>query len=156
MSARGKDLMAERACPVESAYFLPRLKGWYVESTLYPFIGGDMVARNEESDANLISSINFILPYVMPSYMKDVPREALYYFSLTCLENVHEILQVLEEEYQQHFGRRLTLGRLGEAIISPRCPDRGNCGSYDKNIAASVYVQDDIQRLVRLESIMAR
>ena len=32
-----------------------------------------MVARNEESDANLISSINFILPYVMPSYMKDVP-----------------------------------------------------------------------------------
>lgn len=156
LSARGKDLMAERACPVESAYFLPRLKGWYVESTLYPFIGGDMVARNEESDANLISSINFILPYVMPSYMKDVPREALYYFSLTCLENVHEILQVLEEEYQQHFGRRLTLGRLGEAIISPRCPDRGNCGSYDKNIAASVYVQDDIQRLVRLESIMAR
>lgn len=155
LSARGKDLMAVRDCPVESAYFLPRLKGWYVESTLYPFIGGDMVARNEETDANLIPSINFILPYVVPSYMKDVQRDALYYFSLTCLENVRDILQVLEEEYQQAFGRRLTLGRLGEAIISPRCPDRGNCGQYDKNIAPSVYVEDDIQKLVRLQSIMA-
>lgn len=155
LSARGKDLMAGRNCPVESAYFLPRLKGWYVESTLYPFIGGDMVSRNEETDANLIPSINFILPYVVPSYMKDIQRDALYYFSLTCLENVHDILQVLEEEYQQAFGRRLTLGRLGEAIISPRCPDRGNCGQYDKNIAASVYVEDDIQRLIRLQSIMA-
>ena len=155
LSARGKDLMAVRDCPVESAYFLPRLKGWYVESTLYPFIGGDMVARNEETDANLIPSINFILPYVVPSYMKDVQRDALYYFSLTCLENVRDILQVLEEEYQQVFGRRLTLGRLGEAIISPRCPDRGNCGQYDKNIAPSVYVEDDIQKLIRLQSIMA-
>lgn len=155
LSARGKDLMAVRNCPVESAYFLPRLKGWYVESTLYPFIGGDMVSRQEETDANLIPSINFILPYVVPSYMRDVQRDALYYFSLTCLENVHDILQVLEEEYQQAFGRRLTLGRLGEAIISPRCPDRGNCGQYDKNIAASVYVEDDIQRLIRLQSIMA-
>lgn len=155
LSARGKDLMEVRACPVESAYFLPRLKGWYVESTLYPFIGGDMVARNEETDANLIPSINFILPYVVPSYMKDVQRDALYYFSLTCLENVRDILQVLEEEYQQAFGRRLTLGRLGEAIISPRCPDRGNCGQYDKNIAPSVYVEDDIQKLIRLQSIMA-
>lgn len=155
LSARGRDLMAVRNCPVESAYFLPRLKGWYVESTLYPFIGGDMVARNEETDANLIPSINFILPYVVPSYMRDVERDALYYFSLTCLQNVRDILKVLEEEYQQMFGRRLTLGRLGEAITSPRCPDRGSCGEYNKNIAASVYVEDDIQKLVRLQSIMA-
>lgn len=155
LSARGRDLMAVRNCPVESAYFLPRLKGWYVESTLYPFIGGDMVERNSETDANLIPSINFILPYVVPSYMRDVERDALYYFSLTCLQNVRDILKVLEEEYQSLFGRRLTLGRLGEAIISPRCPDRGACGKYDKNIAASVYVEDDIQKLVRLASIMA-
>lgn len=155
LSARGRDLMTVRNCPVESAYFLPRLRGWYVESTLYPFIGGDMVDRREETDANLIPSINFILPYVVPSYMKDVQRDALYYFSLTCLQNVQEILQVLEEEYQKVFGRRLTLGRLGEAIISPRCPDRGSCGQYDKNIAASVYVADDIQKLIRLQSIMA-
>ena len=155
LSARGRDLMAVRSCPVESAYFLPRLKGWYVESTLYPFIGGDMVERNSETDANLIPSINFILPYVVPSYMRDVERDALYYFSLTCLQNVRDILKVLEEEYQTLFGRRLTLGRLGEAIISPRCPDRGSCGKYDKNIAASVYVEDDIQKLVRLQSIMA-
>ncbi len=155
LSANGRDLAALKGVPVESAYFLPRLKEWYVESSLYPFIGGDMVDRNTEIDANLTQSINFILPYVVPSYMRDVERDALYYFSLTCLQNVRDILQVLEEEYQKEFGRRLTLGRLGEAIISPRCPDRGSCSQYDKNIAASVYIEDDIQRLVRLQSIMA-
>ena len=69
------------------------------------------------------------------------------------IDHLNLVLYILE--YQKVFGRRLTLGRLGEAIISPRCPDRGSCGQYDKNIAASVYVTDDIQKLIRLQSIMA-
>lgn len=154
LSAKGRDLMNIRQWPVDSVYFIPRIKAWYVESTLYPFIGGDMVERQERADANLIPSINLILPYVVPSYMHDVSREALYHFSLVCLENVREILKVLEEEYQNVFERRLTLGRLSEIIISPRCPDRGSCMTYDKNIAASVYVEDDIERLQRLQSIV--
>ncbi len=154
LSARGKDLMAHRPYPVEGAYFLPRLRSWYVESTLYPFIGGDMIEQTEEPNANLIPSINFILPYVVPSYMTDVEHAALYQFSLTCLENVHTILRVLEEEYQKLFDRRLTLGRLSEVIISPRCPDYGTHMEYDKNIAASVHVENDIERLIRLQSIM--
>ena len=154
LSARGKDLMASRTYPVEGAYFLPRLRSWYVESTIYPFIGGDMIEQAEEPNANLIPSINFILPYVVPSYMTDVDHAALYQYSLTCLENVHAILRVLEEEYQNLFDRRLTLGRLSEAVISPRCPDHGNHMEYDKNIAASVHVETDMQRLIRLQSIM--
>lgn len=154
LSARGKDLMADRPYPVEGAYFLPRLRSWYVESTIYPFIGGDMIEQDDEPNANLIPSINFILPYVVPSYMTDVDHAALYQYSLTCLENVHRILRVLEEEYQKLFDRRLTLGRLSEAVISPRCPDYGNHMEYDKNIAASVHVENDIERLIRLQSIM--
>ncbi len=154
LSARGKDLMAVRQCPVESAYFLPRMRSWFVESNLYPFIGGDMVAHSEATDANLIPSINFILPYAVPGFMKGISPAALYRFSLTCLKNVLEILQVLEEEYQEIFERRLTLGRLGEVLISPRCPDRGSCGRYDKNVAASDYIADDLQKLERLQSIV--
>lgn len=154
LSARGKDLMADRPYPVEGVYFLPRLRSWYVESTIYPFIGGDMIEQKTEPNANLIPSINFILPYVVPSYMTDVDHAALYRFSLTCLENVRDILCVLEEEYQNLFDRRLTLGRLSEAVISPRCPDYGTHMAYDKNIAASVHVENDIERLVRLQSIM--
>ena len=154
LSARGKDLMTDRPYPVEGVYFLPRLRSWYVESTLYPFIGGDMIEQKDEPNANLIPSINFILPYVVPSYMTDVDHTALYHFSLTCLENVYAILRVLEEEYQKLFDRRLTLGRLSEAVISPRCPDYGKYMEYDKNIAASVHVENDIKRLIRLQSIM--
>lgn len=154
LSARGKDLMADRPYPVEGVYFLPRLRSWYVESTIYPFIGGDMIEQEIEPNANLIPSINFILPYVVPSYMTDVDHAALYQFSLTCLENVRDILRVLEEEYQNLFDRRLTLGRLSEAVISPRCPDYGTHMAYDKNIAASVHVENDIERLIRLQSIM--
>ena len=113
-----------------------------------------MIEQKDEPNANLIPSINFILPYVVPSYMTDVDHTALYHFSLTCLENVYAILRVLEEEYQKLFDRRLTLGRLSEAVISPRCPDYGKYMEYDKNIAASVHVENDIKRLIRLQSIM--
>ena len=154
LSARGKDLMQNKPYPVEGVYFLPRLRSWYVESTLYPFIGGDMIEQQEEPNANLIPSINFILPYVVPSYMTEVDHGAMYQFSLTCLENVRAILRVLEEEYQKLFDRRLTLGRLSEAVISPRCPDYGMHMNYDHNIAASVHVENDIQHLIRLQSIM--
>ena len=33
--------------PVESIYSMPNLRQWFVESTLYPFIGGDTVRREE-------------------------------------------------------------------------------------------------------------
>lgn len=154
MSARGKDLMDMQNMQVESAYFVPRLHAWYVESTLYPFIGGDMVERDHPVEDNLLPSVNFILPYVVPSYMRDISKECLYHFSMVCLENVHSILKVLEEEYQNEFERRLTLGRLSEVVISPRCPDHGEYIHYDRNIAASAYVEDDIERLARLQSIV--
>ncbi|MFV0314612.1 MAG: nicotinate-nicotinamide nucleotide adenylyltransferase, partial [Anaerotignum sp.] len=41
LSGRGRDLMEIQGREVESAYFLPSLKTWFVETSLYPFIGGD-------------------------------------------------------------------------------------------------------------------
>ena len=58
---------------------------------------------------------------------------------------------MLEKEHLSYFGKSLTLKRLGEAVFRPRMPDRGGHLSYDLNIPASVYVQDDINALHRMQ-----
>lgn len=118
---------------------------------MYPFIGGDSVERGGEQQGNLLPSVNLELPYVMPGFIQDAPREAIYDLSMTCLQNAKEILQVLEEEYQRIFECSLTLGRLNEAVISPRCPDEGSCMHYEEHLSASVYMMNDIERLIRLQ-----
>ena len=70
---------------------------------------------------------------------------------MTCLENAKLILQVLEQEYQATFETKRTLKRLGEVIARPRKPDPGRGVHYDENIAPSVYVENDIRRLARLQ-----
>jgi nicotinic acid mononucleotide adenylyltransferase len=154
LSGRGKDLMTLQGRQVDSVYFIPNLRSWFVESSLYPFLGGDGIRREEIANAGIIPSVNLILPYVAPNFMMDLPRTALYDFSLTCLENTKNILTALEEEYQQVFERNLTLNRLSEAVISPRYPDKGLNMNYDMNIAPSVYVQNDIEHLKQLENLI--
>ena len=53
LSGYGRDLMNIQGRDVESAYFIPDLKAWFVESTLCPFIGGDGVETLEKTEANL-------------------------------------------------------------------------------------------------------
>ncbi len=143
MTGNGRDLMAVKNRKAESAYFLPSLKVWINERDSYPFIGGDSVAGDGEA------SVNVILPYTMPTFMKE-GMEAAYEYSMTCLENARDILKVLEREYQATFERKLTLKRLGEVISYPRRPDIG-CGvHYDENLAPSVYVENDIEKLRRM------
>ena len=154
LSGRGKDLMTLQGRQVDSVYFIPNLRSWFVESSLYPFLGGDGINREEIRSAGSIPSVNLILPYVAPNFMMDLPRTALYDFSMTCLENTKNILSVLEEEYQQIFERNLTLNRLSEAVISPRYPDKGPNMNYDMNIAPSVYVENDIEHLKQLENLI--
>jgi hypothetical protein len=154
LSGRGRDLMTLQGRQVDSVYFIPNLRSWFVESSLYPFLGGDGIHREEIRSAGIIPSVNLILPYVAPNFMMELPRAALYDFSLTCLENTKNILTVLEEEYQQIFERNLTLNRLSEAVISPRYPDKGLNINYDMNIAPSVYVQNDIEHLKQLENLI--
>ncbi|MCI7302761.1 MAG: hypothetical protein MR704_13680 [Clostridia bacterium] len=154
LSGRGKDLMTIQGRKVDSAYFIPNLKSWFVESSLYPFIGGDGVKREYETESSLQASINLILPYGAPTFLSDASREAVYQFSMVCLKNARNIFLALEEAYQNVFERKLTLQRLSEAVISPRVPDLGSYMNYDMNLAPSGYLLNGIEKLIRLESVI--
>ena len=72
---------------------------------------------------------------------------------MTCLENARDILKTLEEEYQEEFEQKLTLKRLGEVIIVPKRPDVNEHVKVDENMAASAYVQMDIEKLIRMRKM---
>ena len=148
LSGYGWDSMADWGLPVESVYTIPTLRHWFVESTLYPFIGGDTVRRPTRQAAGLQPSINMILPYTTPR-LEGCGREALFDFSECCLENARDLFRMLEGLYRAQYGRNLTLARLSEAVILPLCPDKGSCMSYDENLAPSVYLENDLELLRR-------
>ena len=154
LSGRGKDLMTIQGRNAKSVYFLPNLKAWFVESSLCPFIGGDEVRSEEKTEANLINSINLILPFAAPGFLADAPKGAVYDLSVTCLRNAAKIFRGLEEEYQNMFERKLTIKRLSDVIKSPRMPNGSNRVAVDFNLAPSVYMEDYMQRLERLESAL--
>ena len=149
LSGHGKDLMRERSRPVDGAYFLPTLRQWFVESTLYPFIGGNTVRRERSPVPGLLPGINHILPYAEPDFAASCPQEAVFELSRCCLESARDVMLVLEQVYREHYARNLTLSRLSEAVILPLCPDKGACLHYDPNLAASVYLENDLEQLMR-------
>ncbi|MEG1850005.1 MAG: cytidyltransferase-related domain protein, partial [Oscillospiraceae bacterium] len=151
LSGRGRDLMAIAGRPVDSVYFVSNLRQGFVESTLYPFIGGDTVRRAAMPVSGLQASINQILPYAAPKLADDCPPRAVFELSLVCIENARDILLALEAEYRALFGRNLTLSRLSEAVILPLVPDKGGCIAYDPHLAASVYLENDLELLLRTQ-----
>lgn len=148
LSGYGRDVMAGRGVDVDSVYYVPNLRYWFVESTLYPFIGGDTVRRSAAKVAGLAPSVNMILPYTKPK-IPDVTDDAVFDFSACCIRNARDIFLALEEEYRTKFGRNLTLERLSEAVNAPLCPDRGECMGYDPNLGASVYLENALEMLYR-------
>lgn len=151
MSGRGKSLLEKDQIPVDSAYFIPRLKVWFNESLMYPFLGGDTLWRGRIPTRNIIPSINQILPYTSPNYISGSSMKSTYDLSEVCIENAIEILRVLEEEYQALHENSLTLSHLGEVLVSPRIPDRGEKISYDMSQKASDYLKNDLEQLRRLK-----
>ena len=154
-TGRGRDLMMTREREVESAYFLPNLKFWIDEIITYPYLGGDSIKNRDVSVASMesIPSVNLILPFAVPGFFGNVPLYSIYDYSMTCLENSRDILKTLEEEYQDEFERKLTIQRLGEVLMVPKYPDMGNHVSTDENMAASAYVEKDIERLLRMRNL---
>ncbi|MCI8715409.1 MAG: cytidyltransferase-related domain protein [Oscillospiraceae bacterium] len=148
----GRDTMEQLGLPVDSVYYLPNLRMRFVESTLYPFIGGDTVRREEPMAGGLQPAVNRIFPYAAPDFSEDCADGSTYRLSLVCLENARDILLTLETEYRALYARNLTLSRLGEAVILPLCPDKGSCMSYDLSRAASTYLDNDIEMLKRLKA----
>ena len=153
LSGYGKDLMDRWERPVDSVYFMPTLRQWFIEATMYPFIGGNTVRRPSSPVPGLLPGINHILPYARPSYQNECGRDAVFQLSRACLEGALDIIRTLEQEYRILYGRNLTLARLPEAVILPLCPDKGTCLHYDSSLSASVYLENDLEQLLRQNSL---
>ena len=154
LSGRGRDLMAARGREVDSVYYIPNMRAWFVESTMYPFIGGDTVGGARASVPGLTPAVNLILPYAFPKFYKECGREAVFAFSRTCLENSRGILLALESAYRERYARNLTLSRLSEAVILPLSPDKGGCLRYDASQPASMCVENDLKMLLRMRELL--
>ena len=153
LSGRGRDLMTSQNRKVDSVYFIPDMQAWFVESTMYPFIGGDTVDGAQTSVPGLTPAVNLILPYSFPGFYRRCSREAMFRFSQTCLQNGRSILLALENSYRERYSRNLTLSRLNEAIILPLAPDKGDSLHYDPNMAASTCLDNDLKLLLRMRKM---
>ena len=152
LSGQGRDLAQQLGRDVDYVYFVPNLRAWYVESTLYPFIGGDTVEHPDMERSGLQPSVNLILPYVYPEHLRQCGADAAYTFSRTCIENTLYIIEALETAYRRVYARSLTLRRLSEAVVLPLCPDKGRM-QYSLDGAVSDYLHDDLETLRRLENL---
>lgn len=155
LSARGEEIGIAKGIDLDSAYFIPNLKLWFNESSQYPFIGGDMVGNNV-LQSNSIPSINMILPYVSPTFVKRAENKAIYKLSNTCLQNSINIFKTIEEVYQIKNEKSLNLKNLGEIFYSPRHPDNNKIILLNKNAKPSKAIEIDLHYLERLENIIIR
>ena len=153
LSGKGRDLMASKGRSVDCVYFVPNMRSWFVESTMYPFIGGDTVGRDTGNQPQLTPAINMLLPYTCPKFYRGCPQSSVFRFSQACIENARDILQALETEYRRTYARNLTLSRLSEAVILPLAPDKGGCLSYDLNLSASECLENDLRMLLRMREL---
>ncbi|NLK64285.1 MAG: cytidyltransferase [Tissierellia bacterium] len=154
MSGRGKDLMDIQGREADCAYYIPNLRLWFNENLMYPFLGGDGIWIENENITNLIPSINLILPFYSPMFIRGASKEAIYNLSMVCLENAKHILLALEKEFKEIFERNLTVKRLGEVLLSPRLPYLGDNIYYDLNKEASGFMDVSIESLLKLERII--
>lgn len=155
LSGKGKDLADQRGKKIDCVYFLPNMRAWFMESVLYPFIGGDSIMRENERTMQtmLLPSVNSILPYQVPGFLEGISAAGYYQLSELCLENAEAILRLLEKEYQRLTGRKLTVRRLGEVMAQPRCPELGMEALETSGEAPSSYLKLEKNRLKRLKYI---
>ncbi len=151
LSGRGKDLMDRQNREVRSVHFIPRLRIWFNESNLYPFLGGDALWRGNPPTRNLIPSINMILPYTYPFFIRDTSKNSIFDFSKVCLENSMNMLNIIEDEFYKYSSRNLTLSNLGEVLNIPRIPDKGESIKYSLHQSPSHYLENDFELLNRFE-----
>ena len=65
-----------------------------------------------------------------------------------------DILSVIEEEFHSVNEKNLNLSSLGQVLTVPRCPDHGMDMKYDLNLNATHYLKNDLELLLRLETII--
>lgn len=154
LSGQGKEIMDIQNRDVDSTYFIPKLRAWFYEDALYPFIGGDTLFRGKYPERNLIPSVNLILPYAVPTFLRGASTKDIYNLSKTCIENASRILEAVEAEYEYINERSLTLLNLADAFVYPRYPEHGKFMYYDLTLSPSVYLKNDLEQLEKLEPIL--
>ncbi len=152
MSGSGKEIAERMNINVDAAYFIPKIKVWFYESKLYPFIDGDAIWRGSIPESNLINSVNLILPYSSANYIVGASKAAIYNLSEVALQNAIDIMSAVEVVYESLNDRLLTIDRLGEVLNTPRYPDKGKNIFYSNNIRPSEYIRDDLEQLRKLKN----
>jgi nicotinic acid mononucleotide adenylyltransferase len=155
LSGRGKEIMDIQNREVENAYFIPKLKAWFNENALYPFIGGDTLWRGIVPERNLIPSVNLILPYTAPTFIKNATLKSMYNLSEVCIENSIDLFTAIQSAYQEINERSLTMASLGEVFTFPKYPDHGMDMQYNLNLSPSHYLYNDLEQLKRLKPILS-
>lgn len=152
ISGKGQDLARVNGQKVKAVYRVPNLSNCLIESDLYPFLGGDGVKTEQNRTEMLmaIPSINTILPYGIPEFLKKESLGAFYELSRVCIENARDIYQVLEKEYRRQYGRQLTLDRIGEVAAEPRYPDGVGLTWERLQQAPSQILEEELEKLHRL------
>ena len=139
---------------MDAVYYLPRLREWFVESTLYPFIGGNTVRAVRAAGARPAARHQPHPPLRLPLLPGRVQRGGGVR-ALPGLPGVRPGRDLHSGAgVPALYGRNLTLSRLPEAIILPLCPDKGTCLAYDPTLAASVYLENDLEQLMRTHSAL--
>ncbi len=155
LSGRGNDLAHELSEPIDSVYYVPHMRTWLIESDLYPFIGGDGITCADLSHSSpSLPSVNSILPYYFPSFMKGASMEAFYHMSMVCIENARDIFLVLEKLYQKKYGRKLTVDRIGEVLGEPRHPDTCILNESSSQESISGLLEQELKKLGRLSHLL--
>ena len=147
ISGKGRENAEKNELTVDAVYEIPNMKAGILESDLIPFYGGDRVAQAHQTQIR--ASVYPILPYQMPSFLRDAPYQAVYDLSMTCLENAKRLFEVLETLYEERHFRQLTLERLGEVIDDPGCPETVADSADAAEEAVSVLLSREITRLKR-------
>ena len=147
ISDKGRENAEKNDLTVDAVYEIPNMKAGILESDLIPFYGGDRVAQAHQTQIR--ASVYPILPYQMPSFLRDAPYQAVYDLSMTCLENAKRLFEVLETLYEERHFRQLTLERLGEVIDDPGCPETVADSADAPEEAVSVLLSREITRLKR-------
>ena len=144
ISGKGRKNAEKNGLTVDAVYEIPNMRAGILESDLIPFYGGDRVAQTRGTQVR--PSIYPILPYQMPPFLRDATYQSVYDLSMICLENAKRLFEVLETLYEERHSRRLTLGRLGEVIDDPGCPETAADASDE---AVSALMTREITRLKR-------
>ncbi|HHT21228.1 MAG TPA: hypothetical protein GXZ74_07310 [Tissierellia bacterium] len=152
ISQQGRAIARSYDLEVQAAYELPRLRHWFAESKLYPYLGGDSVYHVSSGISPAFwPSINLIYPYNRIPFLSQIPIEAQYSFSRACLDHAISLLEVLEELYQHQTDRYPQLRHLPEWVSLPRHPYYGRGIVPEESRKPSQLLRQDREWLDRIK-----